>query len=202
MRTKFDQMMENLHQELIDMGNLCEKAITCAVHALIFREDNMAEQAFAIERLIDQKEREIESQCMNLLLRQQPVARDLRDISVALKMIRDMERIGDQAADIAEITRHIPDDHLFGRLHIKEMAEAAIKMVTDSVNAFVERNSEAARQVIDDDDKVDDLFRQVRQELVGLIAEDAAVAEYCIDILMIAKYLERIGDHATNIAEW
>ena len=144
----------------------------------------------------------IESLCMKLLLRQQPVAKDLRVVSVALKMIRDMERIGDQAADIAEISRHIENDNVFGRVHVKEMAEAAIKMVTDSINSFVARDVAAAHKVVADDDTVDGLFLEVRRELVAALAENSVVGESCIDILMIAKYLERIGDHATNIAEW
>ncbi|MDY3755305.1 MAG: phosphate signaling complex protein PhoU [Treponema sp.] len=139
---------------------------------------------------------------MKLLLRQQPVAKDLRVVSVALKMIRDMERIGDQAADIAEISRHIENDNVFGRVHVKEMAEAAIKMVTDSINSFVARDVAAAHKVVADDDTVDGLFLEVRRELVAALAENSVVGESCIDILMIAKYLERIGDHATNIAEW
>ena len=145
MRTKFDEMLDELNIELIKMGALCEDAITCAVKALLDRDDRMAEKAFAVEKAIDEKEREIEGFCMKLLLRQQPVAKDLRLISSALKMISDMERIGDQAADIAEITRHISDESVFGKVHIKEMAEAAVKMVSDSINSFVKNDTNSAK---------------------------------------------------------
>lgn len=202
MRTKLDQMLDTMNMELIRMGAMCQEAISCAVHGMLCGQEEMTEKTFVIERAIDEKEREIESLCMKLLLRQQPVAKDLRIVSVALKMIRDMERIGDQAADIAEISRHIENDNVFGHIHVKEMAQAAIKMVTDSINSFVACDVEAARQVVVDDDKVDSLFLEVRRELVTALAENSVVGESCIDILMIAKYLERIGDHATNIAEW
>ena len=147
-------------------------------------------------------ERDIETFCMRLLLQQQPVAKDLRAISSALKMISDMERIGDQAGDIAEIMAHLCDFDTQSRLHIQDMARAAVKMVTDAVDAFVKKDLELARSVMKYDDVVDDLFDQVKAELIGLIGEDQNNGECCIDLLMIAKYLERIGDHATNIAEW
>lgn len=202
MRTKFDEMLDELNVEMIKMGALCEDAITCAVKALLDGDGKMAEKAFAAERDIDEKEREIEGSCMKLLLRQQPVAKDLRVISSALKMISDMERIGDQAADIAEITKHICGDKVFGKVHIKEMAEATVKMVTDSINSFVKSDTKAAEYVIIEDDRVDELFVKVKNELIALIAENSDLGEYCVDVLMVAKYLERIGDHATNIAEW
>ncbi|MBQ3566074.1 MAG: phosphate signaling complex protein PhoU [Oscillospiraceae bacterium] len=202
MRNKFDEMLDTLNIELIKMGALCEEAITCAVKALLDKDNEMAEKAFRIEKSIDEKEREIESWCMKLLLRQQPVAKDLRTISSALKMIGDMERIGDQAADIAEITRHVGNENIFGKVHIKEMAEATVKMVTDSINSFVKSDIDSARFVMTEDDRVDELFIKVKNELISLIATNAQMGEYCIDIMMIAKYLERIGDHAVNIAEW
>ncbi len=202
MRTKFDEMLNALNIELIKMGALCEEAITCAIKALLDKDDEMAEKTFRIEKSIDEKEREIESYCMKLLLRQQPVAKDLRIISSALKMIGDMERIGDQAADIAEITRHVGNENVFGKVHIKEMAEATVKMVTDSINSFVKNDTNSAKCVIMEDDRVDELFIKVKNELIYLIAGNAQMGEYCIDIMMIAKYLERIGDHAANIAEW
>ncbi|MBQ8688104.1 MAG: phosphate signaling complex protein PhoU [Ruminococcus sp.] len=202
MRNRFDEMQEKLHVEMIKMGALCEDAITCAVKALLDGDTTMIQKAFAAERAIDEKEREIEAFCMQLLLRQQPVARDLRVISSALKMISDMERIGDQAADIAEITKYTGNSPDFGKMHIKEMAIAAVKMVTDSINSFVKSDTNAAKCVIMEDDKVDALFIQVKSELIRLIAESPGKGEYCIDVMMIAKYLERIGDHATNIAEW
>ena len=148
MRTKFDTMLDEFHIELIKMGALCEEAITCAVKALLDRDGNMVEKAFAAERAIDEKEREIESWCMKLLLRQQPVAKDLRIISSALKMIGDMERIGDQATDIAEITRHVGNENIFGKVHIKEMVEATVKMVSDSINSFVKNDTNSAKYVI------------------------------------------------------
>ena len=202
MRNKFDEMLDTLNIELIKMGALCEEAITCGVKALLDKDNEMAEKTFRLEKSIDEKEREIESWCMKLLLRQQPVAKDLRIISSALKMIGDMERIGDQAADIAEITRHVGDENVFGKVHIKEMAEATVKMVTDSINSFVKNDTNSARCVIMEDDRVDELFIKVKNELISLIAGNAQMGEYCIDIMMIAKYLERIGDHAVNIAEW
>lgn len=202
MKTQFDELLEELNIEMIRMGALCEDAITCAVKALLDGDYGMAEKAFQAERAIDEKEREIEAYCMKLLLRHHPVARDLRVISSALKMISDMERIGDQAADIAEITRHVGGEEIFGKLHIKEMAEAAVKMVTESINSFVKSDTNAAECVIMEDDRVDELFICVKNELISLIAGNAELGGYCIDIMMIAKYLERIGDHAVNIAEW
>ena len=202
MRIHFDEMLSMLHMEMIRMGTLCEDAITCAVKALLDNDAEMAESAFAAERTIDEKEREIEALCMKLLLQQQPVATDLRTVSSALKMISDMERIGDQAADIAEMTGFVGGEHAFGKVHIKEMALEAIAMVTGSLQSFVDQDLVAAQAVMAADDKVDALFSEVRHELIALIAEQPEHGEACIDILMIAKYLERIGDHATNIAEW
>ena len=201
MRNKFEEQLEKLHVEMIQMGALCEDAISAAAEALIHSDAALAAAAEEAEREIDQKEREVENLCLKLLLQQQPVARDLREISAALKMISDLERIGDQAADIAEMTSyvHLPQ----GRSsHIADMARAVINMVTDSVDSFVKRDLQLARQVCAAADRVDDLFIQVRRELVELIAADASYGEQGVDLLMVAKYLERIGDHATNVAEW
>lgn len=165
-------------------------------------DDALCQKAVETEDEINRKERDIESICMKLLLEQQPVARDLRVISSALKMISDMERIGDQAYDIAEIAKFIKNSNVKSKIHIKDMAAAATKMVTDSVESFVKKDVELARSVMVYDDKVDNLFDCVKDELVQLITEDKANGEFCIDLLMIAKYLERIGDHAVNIAEW
>ena len=184
------------------MGALCEDAISASVKGLLDDNDELCQKAVSTEEEINRKERDIESICMKLLLEQQPVARDLRVISSALKMISDMERIGDQAYDIAEIAKFIKNSNVKSRVHIKEMAAAAIKMVTDSVDSFVKKDIELARAVMDYDDKVDNLFNCIKDELVQLISEDRANGEFCIDLLMIAKYLERIGDHAVNIAEW
>ena len=202
MRNKFDHQLEKLNLELITMGAQCEDAISASVKGLLDDNDELCQKAVSTEEEINRKERDIESICMKLLLEQQPVARDLRVISSALKMISDMERIGDQAYDIAEIAKFIKNSNVKSRVHIKEMAAAAIKMVTDSVDSFVKKDIELARAVMDYDDKVDNLFNCIKDELVQLISEDRANGEFCIDLLMIAKYLERIGDHAVNIAEW
>lgn len=202
MRNKFDSQLEKLNLELITMGALCEDAISMSVKALLEDDDRLLEKVFATDSDIDQKERDIEAICMKLLLQQQPVAHDLRMISSALKMISDMERIGDQASDIAEITKYIKGSDVKGRIHINEMATATIKMVTDSIESFVKTDLDLARAVMVYDDKVDSLFLRIKEELVQLISDDRANGELCLDLLMIAKYLERIGDHAVNIAEW
>lgn len=201
MRSRFDQQLSLLNRALIEMGALCEEVIALAAKAVLTGDGTLAEKVAPLDREIDQKEREIESQCLKLLLQQQPVARDLRTISSALKMISDMERIGDQAADIAEITRDIADNSIKDLVPIGDMARATIKMVTDSVDSFVRKDLGLAEAVISSDDVVDDLFLQVREELIRRIGMGDS-GEVCIDLLMIAKYLERIGDHAVNIAEW
>lgn len=201
MRSRFDDQLEALHTELIEMGSLCENAISNAAQALLEGDLELARRAAEFDHEIDDKEQKIESLALKLLLFQQPVARDLRQVSAALKMITDMERIGDQAADIAEITTmaHIvPED----TLHVNDMARATIKMVTESIDAFVQADLKLARAVVDYDDVVDDLFDQVKKELIELIGKSPDRGEYAIDLLMIAKYFERIGDHAVNIAEW
>ena len=202
MRNKFDSQLEKLNLELITMGALCEDAISASVKGFLDDDDALCRKAVESEDEINRKERDSESICMKLLLEQQPVARDLRVISSALKMISDMERIGDQAYDIAEIAKFIKNSNVKSKIHIKDMAAAATKMVTDSVESFVKKDVELARAVMAYDDKVDNLFDCVKDELVQLITEDKANGEFCIDLLMIAKYLERIGDHAVNIAEW
>ena len=201
MRTSFDEQLALLNRRLIEMGALCEDAISASMRALA-EEPKAAEKTKDIEREIDHAEREIEALCMKLLLQQQPVARDLRAISSALKMISDMERIGDQASDIAEIMRYIHDDDITGTTHLAQMAKAAGRMVTSSVDSFVRRDLGLARQVQDDDDAVDALFDTVKQELVARIRQEPLRGSECLDLLMIAKYLERIGDHAVNVAEW
>lgn len=201
MRNSFNEQLEQLNVELIKMGALCEEAISAATKALLERDLQLGERARVLEQEIDHKERDIENQCMKLLLRQQPVAGDLRAVSAALRMISDMERIGDQASDIAEIARDMEESRLRRKVPMAEMARAAIRMVTDSVDAFVRGDLELAHDVLREDDQVDRLFLQVREELTQLIAagENGAV---CLDLLMVAKYFERIGDHAVNIAEW
>lgn len=202
MRDRFNEQMERLHVEMIRMGALCEDAISAAAEALLKGDAALAEAACEAEREIDQKEREVEDLCLKLLLQQQPVAKDLREISAALKMISDLERIGDQAADIAELTRYVKMPDGSGRTHIGDMARAVISMVTDSVDSFVKRDLELARRVMAEDDGVDALFDRVRKELIDLISADSSRGEMGLDLLMVAKYLERIGDHATNVAEW
>ena len=202
MRNRFGEQLERLHVEMIQMGALCEDAISAAAQALMKGDEDLARAAGEAEREIDQKEREVENLCLKLLLQQQPVARDLRTVSAALRMISDMERIGDQAADIAEIARDMEHSDLQNRVPMEKMALAAIGMVTDSVDSFVRGDLELAHSVIARDDQVDDLFNQVKKELIGLIAADADSGELWLDLIMVAKYLERIGDHATNVAEW
>ena len=201
MRNYFDEQLELLNVELIRMGSLGEDAIMGASRTLM-GEEGFAKQVNDAEHEIDQKERDIENLCFKLLLKQQPVARDLRQVSAALRMISDMERIGDQASDIVENARYIQGDTYESNLHIRDMAEATMKMVTDSIDSFVKRDLELARKTMKEDDVVDELFNKVKTELIGLIGEDSSKGEMCLDLLMIAKYFERIGDHATNIAEW
>jgi phosphate transport system protein len=204
MRSKFDEQLALMKNELIQMGALCEEAISLAAKALTEGDKTLAEKVGPLDGEIDQMERDIESLCLKLLLQQQPVARDLRQISAALKIITDMERIGDQASDIAEIILamlsegYVPED--VG--HIREMAQETIKMVTESVDSYVQQDIERARAVIAHDDTIDRYFTQVKAVLIQKIAEAPAVGEHALDLLMIDKYLERIGDHAVNIAEW
>ena len=202
MRSRFDEQLAILNRELIEMGALCEEAIALAAKALTDKDKTMAAKVAAMDAEIDQKERNIESMCLKLLLQQQPVARDLRQISAALKMITDMERIGDQAEDISEIVITLDGRYAENSALLKGMAESTIQMVTESVDAYVKRDTALAQQVIKMDDIVDDYFDQVKAELISKIAGEPADGEYALDLLMIAKYLERIGDHAVNIAEW
>ena len=202
MRSRFDQQLALLNRALIEMGALCEEVIALAAKALLTGDVSLAEKVAPLDREIDQKERSIESQCLKLLLQQQPAARDLRQISAALKMITDMERIGDQAEDIAEIVCTVPRHGPETMDIVRKMATSAIQMVTESIEAFVKSDIMLARKVVSDDDIVDGCFDQVKEALIARIAADPGDGEYAVDLLMIAKYFERIGDHATNIAEW
>jgi phosphate transport system protein len=203
MRSRFDTQLEELNTELIRMGSLIEASITNAVKALIDQDKSQAKKAIQEDLEVDQKEQEIENLCLKLLLQQQPVARDLRLISAALKMITDMERIGDQAADISEIAIYLSEAPYVTKLvKIPQMAEETVKMVTGSIDAFVKKDLNMAQAVVDADDIVDDLFLQVKSDLINLIHENAENGSQALDLLMVAKYLERIGDHAVNIAEW
>lgn len=202
MRSKFDQQLAALNQELTEMGATCAQAIGLAAQALEQQDVALAAPVGQLEEQTNEQERTIEALCLKLLLQQQPVARDLRQISAALKMITDMERIGDQAEDIAEIVAFLDGRQAENDALLKEMAKAVIQMVTESVDAYVKCDIMLAKKVIAADDVVDEQFARVKQSLIGKIAADPADGEYALDLLMIAKYYERIGDHATNIAEW
>ena len=203
MRNRFDRQLERLNDEMIEMGSMIESAIEKAVSALVTQDVEKAKAAIKADDEIDHQERDIENLCLKLLLQQQPVARDLRQISSALKMITDMERIGDHASDISEITIMMAGKPYIKKLeHIQEMAKETMQMLVNAVDAFVEKDMQKAQDVIKRDDVVDELFNQVKTELIQLIHEDADAGEQAADLLMIAKYFERIGDHATNISEW
>ncbi len=201
MRNNFDKQLDQLHVELIKMGSLCEEAISISARVLLGEQEDREGKTASLEREIDQLEHDIETRCMRLLLQQQPVASDLRTVSAALKMISDMERIGDQAADIAELAPYVVESAAPSKSHIMEMAYSAVSMVTDSVEAFVRSDLELAKQVIKADDTVDSLFSQVKSELTAMIRENEIHAEVALDLMMAAKYFERIGDHAVNLAE-
>ena len=203
MRNSFDMQLRKLNNELIEMGSLIETAIARAYKGLINQNIEIAKENVEFDREIDQKEKEVENICLKLLLQQQPVASDLRLISSAIKMITDMERIGDQAADISELTILMSKTQYIKRLdHIEQMAKATIEMVTTSVDAFVKRDLELARSVFARDDNVDNLFVTIKNDLIELIREDVNNGEQAIDLIMVAKYFERIGDHAVNLADW
>ena len=202
MRNRFDEQLFELNREIIEMGAMCEEAIASAVKALTTGDLELAGKVKTNASAIDQMERDIESRCMKLLLHQQPVARDLRLISAALKMITDMERIGDQAEDIAEIITHLNCRVERESVQIREMAEATMQMVREAVDSYVRQDLNLAHKVMKHDDIVDDYFIKVRTALIDIIAANPADGEYALDLLMIAKYCERIGDHCTNIAEW
>ena len=203
MRNRFDEQLMQLNRELIEMGALCEEAISVASESLLANDKQLASKVAPLDSEIDRKERTIESLCLKLLLQQQPVARDLRLISSALKMITDMERIGDHASDISEITIELSNQSYIKKLdHIQKMAKETMYMLVQSVDAFVNKDMDKAKEVIAHDDIVDELFGRVKKELINMIHENAEVGEQASDLLMAAKYFERIGDHATNISEW
>ena len=202
MRSRYDEELKNLHGALIDMGAMIESAISGAITALENRDIQKAKDIIAYDEEIDAQERLIEEMCMKLLLRQQPVARDLRKISTALKLITDMERIGDHAADISELAIMLRDLPQMNSNSLREMAVQTSTMLISSVEAYVEQNEEKARAVIRQDDVVDDLFVTVKSEMIEAIRQNSDFSEAAADLLMAAKYFERIGDHATNIAEW
>ena len=201
MRSRFDEQLALLNKEMIEMGALCEEVIALASKALTEADPELAKRVAPLDAEIDQKERNIESLCLKLLLQQQPVARDLRQISAALKMITDMERIGDQAEDIAEIIQFLAGRSAENDDLLREMARSTIHMVTESVDAYVQRDTMLAETVIAEDDVVDNAFDEVKRRLIDKIAAHPDDGEYALDLLMIAKYFERIGDHAADIAE-
>lgn len=202
MRNKFDMQLDNMNEMLVEMGELCGKAISNATRAVADKDIEMAKVVIGEDEEIDQLEKDIERLCLKLLLQQQPVARDLRQISAALKMITDMERIGDQASDIAEILISGENQSIVAHSYLVEMASKTSEMVKKSVQAFVEKDLELTRKVILADNAVDELFDQIKEELILILGKEKNQGSEAIDMLMIAKYLERIGDHATNIAEW
>lgn len=202
MRQKFDEQLEQLNKEMIQMGALCESAIAMAAKALEEGDVKLAGRVLDLSSEIDQKERDIETMCMKLLLQQQPVAKDLRIISSALKMVTDMERIGDNSGDIAEIVTMANISASDHTLPIQDMTKAVIKMVTDSIDAFVKRDASRAKEVIDYDDVVDGFFDEIKTDLIRQFGSPESNGEKVLDLLMIAKYLERMGDHAVEIAKW
>ena len=203
MRSKFDEQLALLNRDLTKMGSLCEEALALAAKALANADGQTAAKIAPIDSEIDQMERTIESLCLKLLLQQQPVARDLRQISAALKMITDMERIGDQAADISELALCLVNEKELPMMdRMKQMSQECMLMVMKALEAFVAKDIEMAKKVIARDDVIDAMFDDTKKEVIGLIQNHGAGAEVATDLLMVAKYFERIGDHATNIAEW
>ena len=201
MRAEYDRQLRELEEELFDMGSMCQQAVAFSGAVLIGDDETLREQVCSLEREIDKKDRQIENICTGLLLRQTPVAGDLRFVSAALKIVSDMERIGDQAADIAELSRYISEKPLLEKVHISDICCVVMNMVTDSVEALVKKDEILARKVIGDD-IADELFVRIKEELVSLIQENRTEPQEILDLLMAAKYFERVGDHAVNIAEW
>ena len=202
MRDRFQEQLMLLNKELVEMGALCEEAIRYAVNMLTEKNTQLKEKAIDAEKQIDRMERDIEALCMRLLMHQQPVATDFRMVTAALKMISDLERIGDHAEDIAEIAEYVSAVDLKSKIHISEMAQAAVQMVITSVDSYVQKNTDLAKAVIAADDKVDEYFKKVKRELIEAVRSGSDNGEVLLDLLMIAKYFERIGDHAENVAEW
>ena len=203
MRSRFDEQLGHLNASLIEMGALVEKAIADANKALIAQDVELAQIIIDSDDVIDNMEKELERLCLKLLLQQQPVARDLRLVSSVLKIITDLERIGDHASDISEMTLLLANTQYISKMeHIPQMAAATMKMVNESIDAFVKMDLKLARAVIASDDTVDDLFTLVKSDLIELIKQNPANGDQAIDLIIIAKYFERIGDHATNVAEW
>lgn len=203
MRTLFDEELEKLNVDLTKMGHLVEVAIENMIDAFKHQDKALAKEIITNDRLINDMERTVESRAFNLILRQQPIATDLRNVTTALKIVTDLERIGDQAADIAEIIMNFEGEHAYKTVeHIPTMAKKAKIMVHESIDSFIKKDLSTARLVKSMDDEIDALFEEVKQEVAEIIKENSERIDYCIDFLMIAKYLERVGDHAVNICEW
>ena len=203
MRTKFDEQLNQLNQELMHMGTMIEEQIQKAVVAFMKQDTELARIIMDNDTDVDREEKKIENICFNLLMQQQPVARDLRVISAAMKMVTDMERIGDHAADISEMTIMMQSTSYPSQLEdIKKMASETGQMLMKSIQAYVDKDMEAAKAIIKNDDVIDELFLEVKKDLIAMIHANADCGEQATDLLMVAKYFERIGDHATNIAEW
>ena len=202
MRSRFDEQLADLNKKLIEMGAMCEECISLATKALKEGNVNIRWEVEPLDNSLDDLERNVESLCLKLLLQQQPVAKDLRQVSTALKMITDIKRIGDQASDVAEIIGFLNGRTSEECEYLDQMASATIKMVTESIDSFVKSDLDLANSIIDYDDVVDDYFNKVKVFLIDLIAKNPKDGEYALDLLMIAKYFERIGDHAVNVAKW
>ena len=203
MRSKFDEQLLELNKEMIEIGNKIILSIKNAIEALVARDENMAKAIMESDAEVDHLQKKIEGICFNLLIQQQPVARDLRTVTAAMKMVTDMERIGDHAADISEMTILMGQNSQIDKFeHISQMATETMIMLNHSIEAYVEKNVIKAKEVIEHDDIVDDLFVEAKKDVIELILNSPSEGEGATDILMIAKYFERIGDHATNIAEW
>ena len=203
MRSRFDEQLRELNKEMIDMGRMIVHSIAMAIEALTDKDDILAKRIMEGDDQVDHAQKKIENICFNLLIQQQPVARDLRTVTAAMKMVTDMERIGDHAADISEMTILMGKESPIDKFqHINKMASETVIMLNHSIEAYVERDKEKAKEVIEHDDVVDQLFDEVKKDIINLIQKGSGDAEDALDLLMVAKYFERIGDHATNIAEW
>ena len=203
MRSRFDEQLRELNKEMIDMGRMIVQSIAMAIEALTDKDDILAKRIMERDDQVDHAQKKIENICFNLLIQQQPVARDLRTVTAAMKMVTDMERIGDHAADISEMTILMGKESPIDKFqHINKMATETVIMLNHSIEAYVERDKEKAKEVIEHDDVVDQLFDEVKKDIINLIQKGSGDAEDALDLLMVAKYFERIGDHATNIAEW
>ena len=203
MRSRFDEQLRELNKEMIDMGRMIVQSIAMAIEALADKDDILAKRIMERDDQVDHAQKKIENICFNLLIQQQPVARDLRTVTAAMKMVTDMERIGDHAADISEMTILMGKESPIDKFqHINKMASETVIMLNHSIEAYVERDKEKAKEVIEHDDVVDQLFDEVKKDIINLIQKDSGDGEEALDLLMVAKYFERIGDHATNIAEW